>query len=385
MTWDETRDHRGSHRALLQIHDTAAILPGKVDALIVPTIRSPAYLNTAASLAARLNCPLVTLHSGKWTSPESAIRQLRLDIDLIAIDVRDHADLRLPKLRTSLLLGGTRFDWRADTSAKRNLGLVLCRLAGWERVAFLDDDIQVPDPDDLARASTLLDNYHAAGLAIGGFPDNSVVCHAYRAVGGPQQTFIGGGALVVEVSQNRSFFPRIFNEDWFYLLDAEKGIQPLAMIGSVVQSPYDPFRTSARARAEELGDVLAEGAFWLLDDGRSVQDADYHHWSQFLAKRKRFTESVLRKVRDDFFEEIPGEKARMVESLKAAIGRLEHIKPSLCLDYLQEFTLDRQEWQSYLDSLPTALPVSSALKVIADLGARPVLRWASSHPASVRR
>jgi hypothetical protein len=28
--------------------------------------------------------------------------------------------------------------------------------------------------------------------------------------------------------------------------------------------PYDLFRTPDRARAEELGDVLAEGIFWLL-------------------------------------------------------------------------------------------------------------------------
>jgi len=128
----------------------------------------------------------------------------------------------------------------------------------------------------LSPAAGLLSTYNAVGLSIGGFPDNSVVCHAYRDVGGSQQSFIGGGALAVVLSRNHSFFPKIYNEDWFYLLDAEKGLQPLAVTGAVRQSPYDPYRSPERARAEEFGDVLAEGVFWLLDQRRSVADQGAH-------------------------------------------------------------------------------------------------------------
>lgn len=373
MAKDEAQDHHGSHQDLLWKHDNVPER-ARVDALIVPTIRTPAYLNTAANLAARLGCPLVTLHSRAWTNPAITARKLRRDIDLIAVDVPGHTRLGLPKLETSRMLSRTRFDRRTDTSAKRNLGLVLSRILGWERIAFLDDDIEVPDPDDLARASALLEDYHAVGLAIGGFPDNSVVCHAYRAVGGEQHTFIGGGALVVSTARNQSFFPSIYNEDWFYLLDAEKGIQPLGLTGHVVQRPYDPFRTPERARAEELGDVLAEGAFWRLDEGLSIPDATHRHWSQFIAKRKRFIDTVLVKVQDDFTAQEPGEKDRMVASLKAARGRLEYITPDLCLSYLQALADDRQQWQSYLGDLPTGQPVDTALDVITRLGARPLHR-----------
>lgn len=377
MVGDATQNHHGSHHDLLWMHDSASMCQRDVDALIVPTIRSPAYLKTAANLAARLACPLVTLHSRKWTNPEATARQIRGDIDLIAIDVCDHTRLGLPDLKTSLLLDGTRFDRRTDTSAKRNLGLVLSRLVGWERIAFLDDDIDVPDPDDLTRASALLDTYNAVGLAIGGFPDNSVVCHAYRAMGGEQRTFIGGGALVVGISCNHSFFPNIYNEDWFYLLDAEKGVQRLAMTGSVIQRPYDPFRTPDRARTEELGDVLAEGAFWLLDDGLSILDANQHYWTQFIAKRKRFIESLLWKVQENIVKDVGwGEKTRMAAALKAALGRLEHITPALCLNYMQALTEDREKWQSYMDSLPTHQPLGTALDIISELGARPMNRQA---------
>lgn len=62
-----------------------------------------------------------------------------------------------------------------------------------------------------------------------------------------------GGALAVRVERSTSFFPEIYNDGWFFLLDGDKGIQPVAISGRVVQYPYDPFRSPDRARAEEFG------------------------------------------------------------------------------------------------------------------------------------
>ena len=130
------------------------------------------------------------------------------------------AHLRLPELATSRLLAGTMFERKTDVSTKRNLALVLSHALRWKRVVFLDDDIRVPDPSDLSKAVGLLDSHSAVGLAIGGFPDNSMVCHAFRQAGGWQDTFIGGGALAVGIKDNRSFFPNVYNEDWFFVLEA---------------------------------------------------------------------------------------------------------------------------------------------------------------------
>ena len=75
-----------------------------VDAIIVPTVRHPANLQDAAKLAIALDCPLVTLHSGKWTSAAVAAHRLPGEADLITIDVRDRASLRLPEFATSHIL-----------------------------------------------------------------------------------------------------------------------------------------------------------------------------------------------------------------------------------------------------------------------------------------
>jgi len=346
----ESLNHHGSHRDLLWAPTDPVTRQRGIDAIIVPTMRHPANLEGAARLALALECTLVTLHSKEWTSAARAAQRLPLGLDLIAIDVPDMAQLRLPEWKTSRLLHGTVFARRTDISTKRNLGLVLSRLLGWSRILFLDDDITGLNPADVRRASGLLDTHSAVGLHVGGFPDHSVVCHAYRQAGGKQQAFIGGGALAVQVERSNSFFPDIYNEDWFFLLNEKRGLQPVAVTGQVLQDPYDPFRNADRARAEELGDVLAEGIYWLLDQDVPFTEADQAHWGRFLVKRKQFINHVLGMVQQDG-ELAPDERARRVVALKGSLGRLAHITPGLCENYLRAWMVDRQRWNRHLQKL----------------------------------
>lgn len=348
MAGTPTLDHHGDHRRLLWQADEVTPL-ASVDAIIVPTFRPLDYLKEAADAARVLGCPLVTLHSPGRPSAGQADSRFGGSLDLIAIDVPEPAQLRLPVLETTRLLAGTIFERRTDVSTKRNLALVLSHMLRWRHVVFLDDDIRVPDPADLGRAVSLLDTHTAVGLRIGGFPDNSVVCHAFREAGGRQGTFIGAGALAVDIKRNRSFFPNVYNEDWFFILDAGKRLQPVATVGQAFQDPYDPYRPE-RARAEEFGDVLAEGTFWLLDQGRAASEGDLAHWREFLTKRKRFIGRVIRMV-ESTTEIEPVERARRVEALNAARGRLARITPELCMDYSRALVVDQERWQRHIQAI----------------------------------
>jgi hypothetical protein len=348
MVGTRTPDHHGDHRRLLWQADEATP-QAKVDAIIVPTVRPLKVLEEAARAARALGCPLVTLHSPGGTTASEADEYFDGSLDLIAIDVPEPAQLRLPVLETSRLLAGTIFERRTDVSTKRNLALVFSHMLRWRRVVFLDDDICVPDPADLSRAVSLLGTHTAVGLRIGGFPDNSVVCHAFRDVGGRQGTFIGGGALAVDVKRNRTFFPNIYNEDWFFVLDAGKRLQPVATVGQVLQEAYDPYRLE-RARAEELGDVLAEGTFRLLDQGRSASEGDLAHWREFLTKRKRFIGRVIGMVEHATDIEA-AERTRRVEALNAALGRLARITPELCVAYHKALVVDQERWQRHIQAI----------------------------------
>jgi hypothetical protein len=364
-----TANHHGSHRRLIR-HVDEPTRSARVDAIIVPTARPVASLRHAATAARRLDCPLVTLHSRR-SSAERAVRFLDPRTELMAIDVPGSASLRLPELKTSQLLADHGFERQTDVSTKRNLALVLCRALQWKRVVFLDDDIRVPNPCDLSRAVGLLNTHTAVGLRIGGFPDNSTVCHAFREAGGSQDTFIGGGALAVDV-RTRTFFPNIYNEDWFFVLDAVKGMQPVATVGQVLQKRYDPYRVE-RAQAEEFGDVLAEGTFWLLDQGRFGSSREVAHWEDFLAKRKDFIEQVLDMVERS--PKIDTERgARMAKALMASLERLELLSPDLCVEYLKALADDQEEWQRYIQAIRQQknLPLKAAIESLTREGATPL-------------
>jgi hypothetical protein len=318
----------------------------------------------------------VTLHSGRLTRAVWAGQRLGTGIDLVAIDVtQPSALLHLPAWQTSRLLRQEGFDRDMDLSVKRNLALMLSHMLDWSRILFFDDDITAPNITDVKRASGLLETNNAVGLHIGGFPDHSVVCHAYRRAGGLQQSFIGGGALAVETTRCNSFFPDIYNDDWLFMLDSDGWLQPVTRAGAVHQASFDPFRTAHRARAEELGDVLAEGAYWLLDEGRSVCTADEKHWAAFLIKRKKFIEHVLDMVRKHDLDR--SERHRIVASLKVSLNQLTRIRSDLCARYLQAWDADRKLWQRHLDDLPTGQERQHAIDLLSARGAPPLTRYLS--------
>lgn len=335
--------HHGSHRRLLNSPRPLAV-PAHVDAIIVPTHRSAAAVEPAIELASKLECPLLVLCSGWSSAAQVAELAESTDVELIAIDVAALPGDLLPDFRTSELLEGTKFASATDISLKRNIGILFGHLAGWCRIVFLDDDIIVPEPVDLRVAAGLTDVYAGVGLTITGHPDNSVVCHAYRHAGGLQDVFVGGGALAVGRESMWSFFPSIYNEDWFFLLDGD-GLRPTAVTGRVIQKPNDPF-TSTRARDEEFGDCLAEGLYWLLDEGKSLNDANATYWSQALRRRGDFITDVLDMVDSTITD--PYDRSKMLNSLLAARGRCLSISPELCEDYVRAWKEDRVRWCRHL-------------------------------------
>lgn len=351
---ERSEHHHGSHRELLSRH-SAVDNPMDVDAIIVPTAREVATLLPAIELAGKLGATLVALCS-KLSSASEVVAQVKgKGVKLVAIDVDGLPDGVVPTFETCKVLAGTGFERKTDTSLKRNFGLLLARLIGWERIVFLDDDIKVPEPTDLRDAAGLTDQYAGVGLAIGGMPDNSVVCHAFREAGGAQDMFIGGGALAIGPRSMTSFFPNIYNEDWFFLLD-DDGLRSTAITGTAIQGMYDPFREE-RARMEELGDSLAEGLFWLLDHGKSLRDATFEHWRKFLRERAGFITDVIGMV-ERMDDGDPEQHHRMQLSLKVARECCQQIDPKLCVRYVDAWHADRVIWRNHIEEIHHTLVVT---------------------------
>jgi hypothetical protein len=213
------RGHQGSHAALIEFQAGVNGICTAIGAIVVPTARPARHLAPIADLARSVGCLLVVLCSARakgqviagLTASRPGLRAAVVDLPrgyehpLLDFETSKHPHAGLAK--------------HVDLSTKRNVGLLLARLLGWEQVLFVDDDIRRLDAGMLARGSSLVGRHRAVGFRVGEYPDNSVVCHAHRLGGGDQDTFVGGNALLVDTAHVHSFFPAVYSEDWLFLYD----------------------------------------------------------------------------------------------------------------------------------------------------------------------
>lgn len=154
-----------------------------------------------------------------------------------------------------------------DLAQKRNFALRLAKLMGWESIFLLDDDIAIT-ARQLQKTRALLaeKNVSIVGFNARSFPDNSVAVHVHRWIHGSVDSFLGGGALAIKTNTPFvSFFPRIYNEDWIFMLMYRLiGQGDIVWADSVQQRPYNPYKLVTRAISEEAGDIIGESLAKLI-------------------------------------------------------------------------------------------------------------------------
>ena len=352
-----------THRSLVGQAEPATPRPGApvLDAIIVPGTRPAVYLDHAVTLARAAGCWLVILCSQQLRGADvKEFLAARSFSDAIVIDLPwgySHPlfDFRgLRDIEDHLPLGS---GYLGDLSTKRNIGLVLARMLGWQRVVFLDDDIRDIAYPDLRQTVQMLESVSMAGMWVTNFPDNSIACHANRVTGAPQDVFVSGAALAVDCYSEIGFFPGIYNEDWFFFFDAAANGRLGNSYLKATQLYYYPFANPQRAAWQEFGDVLAEGLYALLHQGLSVRDATSQYWEYFLEMRRYFLEDVLDRAQDV----APEMRNDIQESVRAALKCRLGIRPELCARYIQLWRQDLDEWNSRVARIPASLSVDVAL------------------------
>jgi hypothetical protein len=331
--------------------------PLPLDAIIVPASRPADRLKRAITLADATNCQLVLLCS-RHAQPDkvsSLLEQYRFS-NATVVDIPGNYRNDLFEFRTSGSLPASSAARDTDLSIKRNVGLAIARMLQWKRIFFLDDDISF-SPIALRNTVSMLDEYSSVGMKVGHFPDNSVVCHAHRETGGPQDVLVSGSALAVDCTAPLAFFPDIYNEDWFFFY-SNAADRELKFSGYLAQQiAYDPFENPERAEWQEFGDVLAEGMYALLDRGQE-QAVGGDYWKQFLAARDNFHEAILTRIE----RARPKLQKKISQSVDAARKCLAEFSPDLCENYLDVWQDDVQQWKRRLQHLPTASSMTEALK-----------------------
>lgn len=352
-----------THRQLLARTSTRRSRAG-LDAIIVPASRPAANLDHAVTLARALNCQLAVLCSRQARGAEvNDLLATRNVARAIVVDMPPGYRLPDVEFATSKLLD---LDYlpgspNGDLSAKRNIGVLLARKLGWQRIFFLDDDIRDLNASDVHDAALMLGPLDAVGMRAVDYPDNSVVCHGHRETGAYQDVFISGSALAVNVAGRTPFFPDIYNEDWFHFYHAA-ATQKLGWSGrDVTQLCYDPFADPRRAAVQEFGDMMAEGLFGLLHFRLGAERATGDYWQAFLTARMRF----LAGVRDRAETVEPYLRQRIVTSVDAAQDCANRIEPRLCEQYVSLWLQDLARWDQHLTDVRRR---SSVVRALGDLG-----------------
>jgi hypothetical protein len=331
----------------------------QIDAVVIPTIRPVANLDYAISLVGELGASLVAMCSGSARAEEIDIHATRGEgFSIIGVQLPENFSHPLLSFTSSLHADAAR-GRQSDLSLKRNLTLLLGRAVGWRRLLFLDDDVRDISTDDLRRASHMLPKSSAVGFFVDEFPDHSVLGHALRLAQAPQQTFVSGGALLVDPSAPIPFFPDIYNEDWLFLHDWTQRGQ-VASAGNARQLAYFPFDIPDRAYREEFGDLLAEGLYQLIYENRDWRIAGTDFWAtQILERRQRIVwalEALHRSPVDAHLRE------RVRTALAAALARLDQIEPSSPGRFIDAWRDDLQAWEIRCQKLQPFNSVAAALK-----------------------
>ncbi len=360
--------HSTSHDGLL---DSSHQSSGRAqfDAILVPTNRLVESLSDCMALALETAIPLIVVCSKRVKKYQVIDAARRENVEVFAVDLPSHLANPLDGISfttstddylLALTSGRTR-----DLSMKRNVGLVIAQMLGWQRLMFLDDDIYGVSKEDVDALASGLNDHTVSVLIPDEYPDNSVACHAHRLGGGEQGKFASGGGMGVLCDrEDLAFFPNIYNEDWFFFAE-EAASRKITQVGTSRQREYDPFEDPRRAVKEEFGDLLAEGLYARLDAHWDISGVDIAYWADFIESRAGFLSEVAKSLMrhpDRSLDNEQGRKVRAAQvSLREAQDQLERIGPEICQKFIDLWQADLAEWRRYLTKLPRVESLASGL------------------------
>ena len=363
-----------------------AITEPLVDAIVVPTIRPAEHLRSAVQFAAETRCHLILVYTDCLPDGLSdvlaGLRPGQVTLLIVRSGIQD------PLLDLGASLPQSLVSPNAlDISRKRNLGLLIGRVCGWQRMLFLDDDIRKLNVPKLSSAAALLDDHPVVGLQVKKYPDASVVGHARRLTGRRQEPFVSGGSLLVNPQLLNGYFAPVYHEDWLCVINHIRESE-VAIGGSIAQLPYLPFSASKRAEHEEFGDVLLSGLLWLVharirkgaaDKSRLMTETDYwreatnpRFWKQILEQRAALLQDIVTRLTTQ-----NSDHPAALSSLAAARQRLGELKPADFASFTERWLASLAIWRGRLSSLSSVDLVDKARdieKVLAALGLANVVR-----------
>lgn len=291
-----------------------------------------------------INCPVFFIGSCSQDKAFFSSALLSENFHYLPIDDHPYSDF-LSSFKTRKHLKTEKFCSTWDLDMKRNLAVITSQERGYKKILLLDDDIFGFDLNHLKEMTHISDTFHIVGSFPNEFPDDSVCGHICRLTGLPQDVFLSGSFLLINLTKFVPFFPGIYNEDWFALFPALKK-KVCAGYKTVHQAKYDPFKTTSTAQNQEFGDLLVEGVFSTIHLDSYDKLSSTLYWENCISERRDLWENLLKNLKGNQISNpyYSPSNNKVEKIIKKAMETLAKIKTQDCITFLEDWDSDKIAW-----------------------------------------
>lgn len=167
-----------------------------------------------------------------------------------------------------------------DIPYKRNVALLDARENDYRTICLLDDDITLTNDDFLKAREALITDVDIASFHVLDYPDVSTIDHIERILTQTEsRVSIGGNCLFMNTHRIHSFFPEMYNDDWFFIFSHIEN-RKIVSLGEAKQRIYEPWKDLDRIAFEQCGDIIIEGAKNNIYENRPPFAGDSNYWEK---------------------------------------------------------------------------------------------------------
>lgn len=173
----------------------------------------------------------------------------------------------------------------------RNFALIYSKYNNFNKVMFMDDDIEISGNDLVYDSFSLLDNCDFVGAFIKGMIDDSIIGHILNKldIKDTDERMLSGGFLFFDPSAVEIPFVNFYNEDWIWLIFQLKTGKKSIQKGEVYQKKYNPFLNyKEKILFQEKGEIMVDALFRLYKIGNFELLTKHYFWGNILTERKNY-------------------------------------------------------------------------------------------------
>ncbi|MBI5557031.1 MAG: hypothetical protein HY885_05290 [Deltaproteobacteria bacterium] len=309
-----------------------------LDAIFIPFKGNKKYISSLLFDLKWFTGNIFLMPSSCYDFDKSALKQYP-NAKILFVD-----DSRFVSLFNNLKTSGHKLSvadcWCWDLPIKRNYAIYFSLKERFRKILLIDDDMIGINQTIIETGTHLLEQFVAVGSFVENFPDTSIIGHVEIEQHVNVKCFLSGSFLFVSPQQIKSFFPKIYNEDWLFMIPMILDSK-ICTAGDIHQKSYDPFHKPEKAVFQEFGEVIAEGLFALLSKSAFNLRHSKEIWNDVINNRKTLLIELLGNTKNKLQMNIIGK----------AISKNAELNPSDCIDYIYSLDHDTDSWCTFLKEI----------------------------------